>query len=105
MGDVRRARLDMMCAAKRQLQETAKKQPRGPSKADTRWMQGLRHVDTAHLEELHRGLRDRCMTVRMATSRSRELELHDIARQGIRDVLAIAESPEYEVRSRVARPV
>ncbi|CAE7305950.1 scrn3, partial [Symbiodinium necroappetens] len=52
---LREARLAVVQASKKHLQELAKQLPK-TGKLELRWMQDLRHVDDQRLDELHKTL-------------------------------------------------
>eukprot|EP00928_Gymnodinium_smaydae_P039917 TRINITY_DN27167_c0_g1_i1.p1 TRINITY_DN27167_c0_g1~~TRINITY_DN27167_c0_g1_i1.p1 ORF type:complete len:561 (+),score=161.93 TRINITY_DN27167_c0_g1_i1:228-1685(+) len=100
LGELRLARLDVMRAVKRRLQELAL--AGNMSDADRRWAQGLQHVEDSQLDDLQLEVAQALATARAAASADRSAELHASARQGLQDIAAAFQSPDFQARLKVA---
>merc|ERR1712032_1646660 len=99
----RQARHEVMRGAKRHLQALGGRFP-GVAPHEVRWMQGLRHVDETHLDQLYCALISVCTELRIATSGTRAFELQAAARQGLCDVFTAFNSPNFQSRCALALP-
>jgi len=99
----RQARHEVMRGAKRHLQVLGARFP-GVAPHEVHWMQGLRHIDDPHLDELYCALISVCTELRVASSGTRAFELQAAARQGLRDVFTAFNSPNFQSRCALALP-
>merc|ERR1712194_882103 len=99
----RQARSEVMSAAKEQLQ-TAAKSIDTATKADVKWMQGLRYIDEALLDDLYRSLITACTDLRATSTPSHALKLQREAQQGLGEIVAAFQSADFQSRCALAAP-
>jgi len=104
VAQLRQARIEVMKAAKCHLQDLAKRGLGEASQAQIRWMQGLRHVDEAQLDRLHRALLAQSTDILAAATVAREAELHAEARLGLEAVVSAFRSADFQSRCALAPP-
>lgn len=105
----RQSRLDVMRAAKKELRRAAAASDDGQSwqagfakglggkqSTDESWQTGLRNVDEARLEELHRELLKACTDMHASGSAARAAELQANARLRLSDIANVLASPELQ---------
>lgn len=100
---LRQARLALMHAAKKHLQDLAKRIGEA-EELQRRWMQSLRHVDELRLDELHKACASSSTEVNALTSAVREVELKAKAKEGLQQIAAAFMNPDFQARCSLALP-
>ncbi|CAE7455410.1 scrn3 [Symbiodinium natans] len=100
---LRQARLAVLHASKKHLQELAKQLPKS-GKLERRWMQDLRHIDDQRLDELHKILSKGFAEVQSMISAAREVELKSMAKQGLQNIASAFLSADFQARCSLALP-
>eukprot|EP00439_Symbiodinium_sp_Y106_P029675 s4481_g3.t1 len=100
---LREARLAVVQASKKHLQELAKQLPK-TGKLELRWMQDLRHVDDQRLDELHKTLSKGFAEVQSLISAAREVELKSMAKEGLQSIASAFLSADFQARCSLALP-
>lgn len=99
----RQARMEVMLAAKMQLQQQAKDM-RKVSTVEVHWMQGLRHIDEFKLDELYGNLIQACTRLRAASTASRAFKLKEETQEALGDIVSQFASADFQSRCALALP-
>ncbi|CAJ1417490.1 unnamed protein product [Effrenium voratum] len=100
---LRQASLALMQAAKKQLQDLAKRLP-SATDVEVQWMKQLRFVDEPRLSELHRACAEQAAQVSSLTSAAREVELKLAAKEGLQQIASAFLSADFQARCSLALP-
>jgi len=93
---LRQARLVLMESAKRHLQRLTRREAVTP--AERRWMQGLRHVKSVSMDELHKNLTAECTEIKAAISHSHMADLEASVKRNLGKLTMEMESDEFQGR-------